>query len=80
MVSQIDRDGDGLLDQEEVMAYQIRLTEHNTKKLTGKVFEKNDDNSDGKVSFQEMWSESEEGVSLDLYVMGFMESHDHQVV
>ncbi len=62
LVSLIDRDGDGLLDKEELIAYQIRLTEHNQNQLTKRVFQKNDEDGDGMVSFEEAWMQSDEGV------------------
>ena len=42
-MSLIDRDGDGELDKEELIAYQIRLTQHNDNKQAGLVFRKNDE-------------------------------------
>lgn len=60
-MSLIDRDGDGSLDKEELIAYQIRLTEHNNNQQTHRVFEKNDLDQDGQVTIQEMWAQFEEG-------------------
>ena len=61
LVSLIDRDGDGLLDKEELIAYQIRLTQHNDNQQTNRVFEKDDNNGDGVISLQELWSHGEDG-------------------
>lgn len=60
-MSLIDRDGDGLVDKEELIAYQIRLTEHNHNQQTNRVFEKNDEDGDGVVTLEEMWVHSEGG-------------------
>ena len=57
----MDRDGDGLLDKEELIAYQIRLTEHNNNKQRDVVFEKHDEDGNGLVSFAEVWVHGEEG-------------------
>lgn len=61
LVSLIDRDEDGLVDKEELIAYQIRLTEHNNNQLTDRVFAKNDENNDDKVSLEEVWAHGEDG-------------------
>ena len=58
----MDRDGDGLLDKEELIAYQIRLSEHNTNKQTNLVFIKNDEDGNGLVSFEETWVHSDGGM------------------
>ena len=58
----MDRDGDGQLSKEELIAYQIRLTEHNNKKQTGLIFEKHDEDGNGLISFAEVWVHGEEGV------------------
>ena len=57
----IDRDGDGLVDKDELIAYQMRLTEHNHNQQTQRVFEKNDEDEDGMVTLAEVWVHSEEG-------------------
>ncbi len=59
----MDRDGDGLLDKEELIAYQIRLTEHNNRKQINAVFEKHDEDGNGIVTFAEVWVHGEEGMS-----------------
>lgn len=61
LVSLIDRDGDNQLDKEELIAYQIRLTEHNNKKQARRVMEKNDEDGNGVVTLAEIWLHSEEG-------------------
>lgn len=55
------------MDKEELIAYQIRLTEHNTNQQTNRVFQKEDENQDGVVSFDEVWIHSEEGSLLPLF-------------
>lgn len=55
------------MDKEELIAYQIRLTEHNTNQQTNRVFQKEDENEDGVVSFEEVWIQSEEGSLLPLF-------------
>ena len=63
LVSLIDRDGDGKLDKEELIAYQIRLTEHLDRQQSDRVFKKNDEDGNGAVSFEEVWVHSEEGMT-----------------
>ena len=66
-MSLIDRNGDGVVEKDELIAYQIRLTEHNNNQQTNKVFDKNDENQDGFVSLQEMWAEMEEGEKIHFF-------------
>lgn len=58
----MDADGDGFLVKEELIAYQIRLSEHNTNKQTKLVFIKNDEDGNGIVTFEETWVHSEGGI------------------
>jgi len=59
IVSIIDRDSDGLVDKQELLAYLVRLGEHNDKQQSSKVMEKADRNKDGKVNMEEYWQYSE---------------------
>ncbi len=64
----IDRDGDGLVDKTEMVAYLIRLGEHNDNQQTNRVLEKIDKNKDGKISLEEFWEYSE-GQSMMVMIM-----------
>ena len=58
-MSIIDRDSDGLVDKQELLAYLVRLGEHNDNRHSSRVMEKADTNKDGHVSRQEFWQYSE---------------------
>ena len=70
IVSIIDRDGDGLVDKTEVIAYLVRIDEHNSNQQVTRVMEKADKNKDGQISLEEFWKYSEGQRSMWARIQG----------
>ena len=70
IVSIIDRDGDGLVDKNEVIAYLVHIDEHNSNQQVTRVMEKADKNKDGQISLEEFWKYSKGQRSMWAGVQG----------
>lgn len=73
-MGRVDENKDGKLDEQEIVAWLEKVEDRNYISEANAVFDKEDTNGDGFVTFEEYWMNTEEEgegvVRLELHAVG----------